>query len=115
MWELLMSVVGAINEHQIIPWLAGFLWIGWLVAVLTLICVAHLRVDLSVQRRALAIPFVTYIVWQGLILITLGTSPLVKREDIIQVLRILNLFTAIMLWRWLILYVRINASKLQHG
>lgn len=111
MQENLYALIGAINEHQLIPWLVGFIWIGWLVAVLILIYVANIHIDLSTKRTALAIPMISYIVWQGLILVTLGTNPLVKRDDIIQPLRILNLFTAIMLWRWLILYIRTNMSR----
>lgn len=104
----LLYVIGFIVDNQLVPWLAGLLWIGWLVAVLTLIFFARIHIDLSVRRRIVALPITAYIIWQGLILITLGQNPIVKRDDIIDLLRFLNLFTAVTLWFWLFVYLKKN-------
>lgn len=101
----MLEVLDFINTNQFVPWIAGLLWISWLVALVVLLCVAELRIDLYAQRKSLVFPIVTYILWQALILITLGERPLVNRDDIIHLLRLLNLLTVLLLWRGLLLFL----------
>lgn len=100
---MIFEVLDFINTNQLVPWVAGLLWIGWLVALLVLLCFARMRIELYIQRKSLVLPIATYTLWQALILITLGERPLVNRDDIIHLLRILNLLTILLLWRSLLL------------
>lgn len=103
-----------IDTNQLIPWVAGLLWISWLVALLVLIYFADLHMDLHAQRRSLFFPIATYTLWQALILITLGSQPRVRRDDIIQLLRVLNLLTILLLWRSLLLFLYSKRKKNVH-
>lgn len=106
---MITSILQSINDPAnsiLIAWLAGVLWISWLVAIGILLTKTQCNLLVLPYRKQLLVPVACLIIWHIFIMISFGAAPIIDRGDYSGLIRLIDFVAILWLWGWLLVVIK---------